>query len=115
MPVARNWSVQVDHIRLVGNASILTIHFSNADCAKSRWNERLDQMNHHGLPVPFPALKTCFNILDAGTLRPLSVSPSLASPGCSARSSLFPYRCHRDLGHNLYASMWGVGTLLPKL
>ena len=35
MPVARNWSVQVDHIRLVGNASILTIHFSNADCAKS--------------------------------------------------------------------------------
>ena len=115
MPVARNWSVQVDHIRLVDNASILTIHFSNADCAKSRWNERLDPMNHHGLPVPFPALKNCFNLLDAHTLRPLSVSPSLASPGCSARSSLFPYRCHRDLGHNLYSCMWGGGTLLPKL
>ena len=74
----------------LGHASIRTIHFSNANCAKSRWNKSLDPMNHHGLPVPFLLPRPASIFLDAHTLRPLSVSPSLASWGCSAHSSLFP-------------------------
>ena len=66
-----------------------------------------DESSWFASPIPSPT--TCFNFPRcsySAAIVCLSVPGIL---GVLRTFQSFPHRCHRDLGYNLYACMWGLG------